>query len=97
MNAFAVYFNFGDEYIIDFNLDFILLVVYMTEGALFVWMRYAELHSSSVLNDYQTYFFYYFCNRSELHQMPDHHRWRRMMPLRNMWIVSDIYQFTLTA
>ena len=95
MNAFAVYFNFEDEYIIDFNVDFIPLVVYMTKGALFVSMRYAELHSSSVLNDYQTYFFYFFCNRSELHQTPDHHRWRRMMPLRNMWIVSYIHQFTL--
>ena len=94
--ALLFFFDFEEKSVNHFSVHSIpSVVVYMTKGDLLMWMHYVALHSSFVLNDYQTYFFYYFSNRSKLHPQPDHHCCRRLIPLRNVWLLSDILRFTL--
>ena len=76
------YFYDEDTFLLlDFSLKVVPPLVYVTKGSLFVWMRYAELHSSWSLNDFETYYFYRYCNKFDLHQIPDHHRLQRHLSM----------------
>ena len=73
----VIYFGVEDEYYCDY--EFLSPLIYTMKGFLFIMVRYAELHSSSRINDHHTYIFYYMCNKFELHHVPDHHRLRRFL------------------
>ena len=76
MTIAGVHLGIGDEYFLDYDLPLISQAVYMMKGILFIMLRYAEIHPSSTINDHQTYIFYYICDKSEFHHMPDHHSLR---------------------
>ena len=64
---------------LEFDLKVLASFIYMLKASLFVWMRYVELYPSSRLNDYQTYFFYYYCDTSHTHHIPHDHLRRRWL------------------
>ena len=66
-------------YVIEFDSILTSPFGYMLKVTLFVWMRYVELYPSSRLNDYQTYFFYYYCDTSHIHHIPNDHLLRRWL------------------
>ena len=66
-------------YLVDFDIPYATTMIYLVKGTVFVWMRYAEWNPSSELNDYQTFFFYEFCNELGFHRIPDDHRLRRLL------------------
>lgn len=84
----AVYFLDENQCLLDLYEKPVLQLVYMIKGTLFVWMRYVEQHPSSKLNDYQTVYFYCFCNKFKLHQVPDHHLLRRFIDKYEISIIS---------
>ena len=65
--------------LITFDMPDIATTIYLIKGTVFVWMRYAEWNPSAELNDFQTFFFYQFCNELGLHRRPYDHRLRRFM------------------
>lgn len=75
----GVHLGIGDQYFCHDDLTFISPVIYMMKGILFITVRYAELYPSSIVNDYQTFIFYYLCNKSGFHHMPDHHNLRKFL------------------
>ena len=79
ISIFSAYWNSIDEYLIDYSCPLPCLWLSMLKGTVFVWMRYTEWCPSSILNDFQTFVFYYFCNPSKLHQMPNNHFLRRFL------------------
>lgn len=80
MIFFNVCLEIGNELdLIEFDSIFASPFGYMLKGSLFVWMRYSELRPSSRLNDYQTYFFYSYCDTLNTHHVPDDHLLRRWL------------------
>ena len=79
MTIAGVYIGIGDIYFCDCDLTLISPFIYTMKGILFIMVRYAELHPSSIVNDYHTYFFYYMCNKLEFHHIPDHHSLRQFL------------------
>ena len=75
----GTYLDLFYHHLIDFDFPYATTRIYLVKGTLFVWMRYAEWNPSSELNDFQTVFFYEFCNELGLHRVPDDHRLCRFM------------------
>ena len=73
----VIYLGVEDEYYCDY--EFLSPLIYAMKAILFIMVRYAELHSSSRINDQHTYLFYYMCNKVKFHHVPDHHRLRRYL------------------
>jgi hypothetical protein len=79
LTLIGTYANLSCHHLIDFDMPYAATMIYLIKGTLFVWMRYAEWYPSSELNDFQTFFFYEFCNELGLHRIPDDHYLRRFM------------------
>ena len=79
ISIFSAYWNYIFEYSVDYSCPLPCLWLSMLRGTVFVWMRYTEWGPSSILNDFQAFVFYYFCNPSKLHQMPNNHFLHRFL------------------
>jgi hypothetical protein len=76
----AVYLNFQSVYFFfDFDLPLFSPYIYTMKGTLFVLLRYAELHPSSRLNNYQLFVLYQFCHKSDIHRIPRQYGLRQLM------------------
>lgn len=88
LGVLGAYMDISDDYLFYFDNQFMSILIFMLKCCLFMWMRYIELHPSSNLNDYLTVFFYHFCDKSGLHQIPDNHRLRGLINHRDNSMLS---------
>ena len=79
MAIVAVHLGIADEYLCVLDLTFLSPFIYTIKAALFITVRYAELHPSSRFNDYYTLIFYCICDKFGFHQIPEHHRLRGLI------------------
>ena len=78
--ALAIHLDvWNGSYLVDSESSVASRFRYMLKGTLFLWMRYTELYPSSPLNDYHTFFFYYYCDPSHFSRVPANHRLRRLL------------------
>ena len=73
MTIASFHLGIGLMYFFDSDLKDFSPFIHTTKGSLFVLVRYAELHLSSRVNDYQASIFYHFCNELDLHCIPEYH------------------------
>lgn len=84
--AVGSYLNWQPDHFYTNDRELRSMYILLIRGPVFLVMRYAEMHPSSAINDYKTFFFYFLCDTPGLHHIPEKHRLRPHLRHVESWV-----------